>query len=114
MDATEKRKAKALTGLAESHVLKLGKALAEIETVFREPGIDFVAKENKDGLLALQRECSALHSACQKVQRGREAGIVLPSQSELKQTLSYAKKLEACLRVNCRAAMRAASVIEMR
>ena len=114
LDAAEKRKAKSLIGLAESHLLKLEKALAEIGKVFREPGIDFVAQENKDGLKTIEKELRALQTECQKVQRGRETGIVLPSQTEMKQSLGYANKIEACLHVNCRAAMRAASVIERR
>ena len=101
-------------GLAKSHLLKLEKALAEIGKVFREPGIDFVAQEMQGGLKTIEKELRALQTECQKVQRGRETGIVLPSQTEMKQSLGYANKIEACLHVNCRAAMRAASVIEKR
>ena len=55
-------KAKSLIGLAESHSVKLEKALAEIGKVFREPGIELVAAENKGALSAIEKELRELQA----------------------------------------------------
>ena len=87
---------------------KLDVAMVQLEKTLRTPGVNLLAEGSTKDLLEIKQEWTDMYAACGLVSSGMHApvGFVLPSLDDVKKKLDRGKKLEACLHLNVKAALK--------
>ena len=87
---------------------KLDVAMVQLEKTLRTPGVNLLAEGSTKDLLEIKQEWTDMYAACGLVSSGMHTpvGFVLPSLDDVKKKLDRGKKLEACLHLNVKAALK--------